>query len=48
MERGGPAGGICCGGHERERILSLPVVERPEAECDGTLSEVGRLCQGKD
>ena len=41
MERSGSASRICCRGHESERILSLPVVERPEEEREGNLSEVG-------
>jgi len=35
------AGRICCRGHEPERILSLPIVDRPEGEREGNLSEVG-------
>jgi hypothetical protein len=41
MERSGSASRICCRGPESERILSLPVVERPEEEREGNLSEVG-------
>jgi hypothetical protein len=41
MKCGGPASRICCCGHEPERILSLPVVERPEEKREGNLSEVG-------
>src|SRR5882724_502954 len=45
MERGGAGGRICCGGYEPEPMLSLPIVERPVAECEETLSEVGCPCQ---
>jgi hypothetical protein len=41
IERSGSASRICCRGHESERIPSLPVVERPEEEREGNLSEVG-------
>jgi hypothetical protein len=45
MECGGPAGRICSRGHEPERILSPQRIERPEVKREGTISEIGRLCQ---
>jgi len=32
--RDGPGCGSCGGGHEPKRIPSLPIVERPDAECE--------------
>src|SRR5215467_7687501 len=37
LERHTTIGGVCCRGQELSRILSLPIGERPEAACEGTL-----------
>jgi len=42
LERHTTIGGVGCRGQELSRILSLPMGERPEAACEGTLKR-GRL-----
>src|SRR5262245_50980174 len=46
LERHKTIGGVCCRGQEPERILSLPMGERPEAACEGTLKPGYLPCQG--
>src|SRR5262252_1726969 len=45
LERHTTIGGVCCRGQELSRILSLPMGERPEAACEGTLKRERLPCQ---